>query len=420
MSSVTLDGLPVTSCRVNMPAFGVWWAEVEIDRPEALSGAATIALLDLTLRGTIVSGGVWQGRARYRIAAGAGGWGRVVGATSYANDLGVKASSVVGDAAAACGETIGAAPTGSVGFAYTRAEGPASRVLEDVAEHAWYVDSDGVTQFGARTGGTYTGGATRVATDPAQGRIELAPTAVADLLPGVVVDGLTAVDVEHVLDAGKLRTTVYGRRGTASSRMDAAMAALIDARTAGHRYFAPWEYRVMLRAGERYDLQAVRVSDGMPDLHRVRVRPGVGGCTTHAALGSLVLVAFVNGDPARPVVVGFDDADSGGYAPGSVEIHAGSTGSIASEHATSAEALVVAVQKTLVTIGALLTSAGEPGGATITAAGQDANGATLVGGLAAGTLGTLTKAAVLAALAAKTTDTSGDAPGLGWPSVRGA
>ena len=37
-------------------------------------------------------------------------------------------------------------------------------------------------------------------------------------------------------------------------------------------------------------------------------------------MGSMVLVAFVNGDPARPVVVAGDDPGSPGFAPSRLDV----------------------------------------------------------------------------------------------------
>ncbi len=91
------------------------------------------------------------------------------------------------------------------------------------------------------------------------------------------------------------------------------MQKIVATLTAHHRFYAPWEYRVVERVGERYHLQPVRVSSGMPTLRNVRARPGVAGACGYASLGSCVLVAFVDGSPARPVVVAFDDAESPGF-----------------------------------------------------------------------------------------------------------
>ena len=70
----------------------------------------------------------------------------------------------------------------------------------------------GTTQIGRRPTTTYEGGAPRVDVKPEDGRIELAADTIATLLPGATVDGLEAVDVEHTLEEGKLRTTIWGRR----------------------------------------------------------------------------------------------------------------------------------------------------------------------------------------------------------------
>jgi hypothetical protein len=317
VSTATLAGFAVTTCRVQIPAFGLPFADVEIVSPETLTGSVTLVLADLTLVGTVLSGGAFQGRARYRIVGGAGGWGATVAAKSYANDLGVKHSTVLTDVANACGESLGTIPAATAGPAYVRANAPAVTVLDGLFPGAWYVDEAGVTQIGARAVTTYKGGAPRTAVDLGDGRIELAADAIATLLPGVTVDGVEAVDVEHVLEGGKLRTTLWGRRAQRTG--DPAASALrcaVDLLTARHRYFAPWEYRVVSRSGERLNLQIVRTSSGMPNLSSVRIRPGVAGVRMRPKLGSLVVVAFVNGDAARPMVVAFDDYDGASASPG--------------------------------------------------------------------------------------------------------
>lgn len=422
MALATLNGHSVLAAHVSIPAWGVWTADVEIGSTEALTGAVTLVIDDLTLRGTIMSGGAYQTRGRYRIAGGAGGWGRPIPAKAYANDLGVRLSRVLADAAEACGETLGTVATTTVGTAFLRAEGPAARVLHELSPQAWYVDEAGVTQVGRRPAVTYTGTAPRITTDLARGMIELAPASLAGLVPGAVVDGLEAVDVEIALE-GALRVTIYGRGIADTARLPSALTRIVEGITAGHRFYGSWEYRVVARTGERLQLQVVRASSGMPDLFYapVPVR-AVAGVRVRPALGSTVLVSFVDGDPSKPYVAAFTaptDVDAG-FIPDELALMAGSTGSSPTEHATSAEALIVAVQTVLATVGAALTTAGSPAGAALTALVVDATFSTgLLATLAAGALGPSTQAALLAALAAKTADTSGASPGLGWPAVRG-
>lgn len=424
MSTATLNGLPALAARVSMPAWGLWWAEVECSGPEVLAGPVTLAFDGLTLIGTIVTAGAYQTRTRYRIVAGAGGWGRTIAAKSYSNDLGVKASLVLRDAALACGETIGVAPVGNVGPAFVRAEGPASRVLDALAPRGWYVDDAGLTHIGRRPAATFTGAASRMVNDAAQVRYELAPDAMqlGSLLPGVVVDGVEAVDVEHVLDAAGVRTTLWGRGIADTSRLSEALRRIVEGITAGSRWHAVWEYRVVQKAsgsggaepwptmGDLLDLQIVRVSTGMPDLRRVRVRPGVAGMRSHPPLGSRVLVAFVNGDPGRPMVVGFDEQDGPGAVADDIAIRAGSTGTHNYEHATSAEATTHLLATSLDTLASGL---GAPPGTGTTAVIAAITACT------AGAMGGGVKTALDAALAAKTANTTGSKPGLGWPAVRG-
>jgi hypothetical protein len=309
MSLATLNSLLVTAARVSLPAWGAWWAEVECASDQVLTGAVTLILDDLTLRGTVVTGGAYQTRTRYRIVGGAGGWGRTISARSYANDLGVKLSLVLRDAATAVGETMGTAPATAIGPAFVRAQGPASRVLEAVAPRGWYVDEAGVTQIGRRPARPFTGAASRMVNDAAQGRYELAPAegTLSQLLPGAVVDGVEAVDVEHVLDELGLRTTLWGRGIADTSRLSEAIRRIVESATASARFFGVWEYRIVQVSGDRLDLQIVRVSTGMPDLRAVPAYPETTYVDSTPPVlptpGSTVLVAFVNGDPSRPQLV---------------------------------------------------------------------------------------------------------------------
>ena len=425
MSAATLNGITATFVRVSIPAWGVWHAEVETDGTTTpLTGSVTLVVDGLTLVGTVLSSGASQARHRYRIAAGAAGWARVVPGKAYVSDLGVKRLNILTDAARAAGETMGTI-TGTVGPAFVRHAGPAASVLHELAPSAWYVDEAGVTQLGRRPAVAYTAEAPRITTDLAHGRIELAPSTLAGLLPGAIVDGIEAADVEIVLD-GTLRATIYGRGISDTDRVTGAMVRIVDTLTAASRFCAPWEYRVVRLSGERVDLQTVRVSSGMPDLRNVRVRPSAG-CRAHLTLGSLVLVSFVNGDPSRPVVTSTEEADAPGFVPADLYLQAGTTGASPTEHATSAEALVLALNVWLTALSTLfktppVATAPQTGasiGAVIDALNLDAATAGVVGTVNAAALGTLTKAAILASLAAKTADTGGDDPGLGWPNVRG-
>lgn len=324
MGISTLGGFTATSARVNIPAWGCWYAEASIDGEHILSGRVTLKIADLTLVGTILSGGTMLGRSSYRIVGGAGGWGRTVPKKSYANDATVKVATVIGDAAREVGESVAViAQTLRTGPAYVREEGPASLALNTLAPGAWYVDEAGTTHLGARAAGALVGKVTRVnPIDKARGKVVLAAESIATILPGVVVDGMSAVDVLHEVSAASgVRSTVWGAQNPSTLE---SLRALIHQLDPDRSFRGVTEYRVDTLNGSRVNLQPVRVSSGMPELKNVPVRPGVAGCEATLALAARVLVGFVDSDPSRPFVCAAEDADGEGFLPTVLKLGGGS------------------------------------------------------------------------------------------------
>jgi hypothetical protein len=322
----TLSDRTITRCRLMVPAWGLPFAEVEIDgRDELGDSTVTLRISDLEATMTVLTSGSWRGRRRYRLVGGSGGWGETIPARGYTSDLRVLRATVAADAAAAAGEIIDVSglSTDSLGGHWTRPEGPAARTLELLAPQGWRVGLDGITRFGAPPEVEYVGDATRVdLPDRAVGRIELAPQqgSVAALVPGAVVDGTVAVDVEHRIADGALRTSLWAAHG-ASSRLLSALGRIVEQLTARYRFAGSYSYRVVAQDGDRLDLQPERSAAAMPWLSRVRPRYFPGLRVDHQ-LGSLVVVQFLDSDPARPVVTGGDDPESEGWLPETVRIDA--------------------------------------------------------------------------------------------------
>ena len=103
MTAVEINGLPCVRARVQIPAWGAWWADVDPVGAQVLSGGVTLVVGGVTLKGTVISGGASEGRSGYRIVGGAGGWGRTVPARGYADDAGVTLATVVRDVASVVG-----------------------------------------------------------------------------------------------------------------------------------------------------------------------------------------------------------------------------------------------------------------------------------------------------------------------------
>lgn len=321
MSFVTLGGAPCSRLLAQIPAWGRAWFDVELTDETALTGAQTLAVGSRTFAVFVIAGGVAEGKARYRCVAGAGGWGKTIDAKPYHNDAGVKLATVLRDAASACGESMGTMPATVLGPHFARANDTASDALHLLAPRAWYIDTAGVTHVGAWSADTYTGDGARVRTDLARGVVELAVDEVANLLPGVSVDGHgPATDVEYEIVAKRATVRVYFKR-TLTRRL-AALAKTMRALDPLARYRGVWEYRVVSQQGQRFNLQPVRVSSGMPDLRRVPTR-GLPGIKATVALAEHVLVAFADCDPSRPNIIAHAAPDATGWLPTLIEFGSG-------------------------------------------------------------------------------------------------
>lgn len=315
MSTASLNGARATRATVWLPAWGVGYVDVDLDSEVAHEPGArvTFSIADASLECAVVSGGPSDGTSRYRLALGAGGWGRDIPARGYADDgAGVRRATIVSDAASECGESVtGSQSTERVGPGWVRDAGPASRALP---ERGWYVGLDGLTRLGLRDSTTYDGTAIRVATSRAIGIVELAAESLVGLEPGVVVDGIEALDVEWELTPKRLTVRCYGSPNGSSRRTEAIRRIVAGLFATPLRYQGTYEFRVVSQSGERLNLQPVRVSSGMPELTRVPVRLPPGVKATWFP-GSTCLVTFVDALPSRPVVVAGASPEEPGWMP---------------------------------------------------------------------------------------------------------
>lgn len=313
--------------RIQIPSKGVWWCDLDLPEDEILSGEVAVEVLDATFHGTVIAGGVAMGKSSWRIAGGTGRWGEVISAKYYVNDAGVSRALVAKDAAQECGEKIDVSGLdGVLGTSYVRPRGSASLVLDRVAPHAWRVGFDGVTR--AQSPSPPAGlsvlelDAPRMREQPQYGLIEISSDRIAHIQPGMVLDGRIITDIEHRIDAENGVRTVLYLADEPQSRRVSAIEKAVRRMLPELRYSGIYEYRIVVQEGERLSLQPVRSAVGLPDIRRARVRMGSPGIRADHRLGSVVLLAFVNSDPSRPVVVGFDDPESPGFLPTKLEIDA--------------------------------------------------------------------------------------------------
>jgi hypothetical protein len=315
--TIRINGAVAVSGRFLAPGAGVWSFEASVDLGAAETppeGRVTVTVGSDTLSGTVDPrrSGRMGTTARVLVVAGAGGWDKPVPALHLKNDLGVTSTAAFTAAAAAVGETVVDPAPRRLGADYVRTAGPASRVLRGVA---WYLDAAGVTHIGKRPALPIAPDVSILEWDPLERRAVLA----ADRLvwPGtLLVDprfGTGIVrDVEQNFTADGARVLAWCETGAiaeeeAGNRLARGLAALA-AHAVGVVHLRRYAYRVVLQGADgRVTLQVVSREDRVPEMLRaVPVWAWPPGVSQILAPGTVVLVAFVAGDAAAPVVVGFD------------------------------------------------------------------------------------------------------------------
>jgi hypothetical protein len=326
-----LSGLRVTSARLTTPLAGAWTADVGLPDDTALPpGPLTLSIGNLAVTGAVVRTDSLGGSRHVRLVGGAGGWARETTPQGYHDDGGVIRGTVLRDLAALTGEVFFpadlAAASDSVGTDYVREAAPASRTLEQLVGEQWWIDPQGQTHLVPRPTGTlisspflierYDGGA---------GRIVASTEDYASWVPGAVLvselldQPMTLVDVAIVTDGDesvRVEAMVVPQGaplGGLEDRVLGALRAIIRQEARALTFAGVWEYQVTsstVDAAGRTLVDGLPLAPGatLPPLRSAEVRPGVPGLSCAPAVGSRVLVAFVNQSPARPVIVSFDSA----------------------------------------------------------------------------------------------------------------
>lgn len=216
MSYASLNGRRIVSGRITIPYYGIWVADILLALSDGITSPATVTIGDLSLVGSIYRAASFTGTRSVRLIGGAGGWRKTLPAQFYQSTGGVRLSMVLGDAAAAVGETVKIATDTSLGTAWTREGGyPAERLLRFLAGPTWWMDNAGVTQVGPRTGGAIGSSFQVINWSGGKGSFEIATETLGDWMPGRTFTsvnvktaqtvGMTTIDVDN---DGKLRLTV--------------------------------------------------------------------------------------------------------------------------------------------------------------------------------------------------------------------
>jgi hypothetical protein len=310
MTAAFVNDARAISVRLFIPWRGAWLADVDLDPENAKTfptGAVTLKIGDTTLAGTVDdrSSGRFASSVHMRIVGGAGAWDKPVRPQHFHNDAGVSSRDVYQATAGELGEQVNDPSPLSFGVDYVRSGGAGARVFGD---RDWFVDLAGVTQVGARAAATPDKTLEIMSFDAQAQRADVASDGV--LLPGTVLtdsrfDGpLTVRDVEQTFDTSGSRATAWCSKAPVT-RLLGGLGHLVR-ELAGTTYLRLYAYRFISDNGARLNLQAIDKAPGLPDTIPIPVFPGMAGLSAKLTASQEVLVAFLEGDPAQPVVVGFD------------------------------------------------------------------------------------------------------------------
>jgi len=329
---VTVDGREAASVRLLVGYVGPWQAWVHLNDDEPLPvppERVTIRIGSTSFVGVVAEAADGtQGLQRFaRIVGGAGAWGDVVATRSYHNDAGVKARLVVDDLATMLGESVGSFEPAStrIGRDYARQAEPASVALTNAIGPgvAWYVDYAGVTHVGARPTSTPDVNTYQVLEyDPRENTAELSVDDAGSVVIGsTLTNGLdapaTVRELEITADGNSALKVRAWLGGVAQQpgRLAGLITALVR-RVVAERLYGIYRYRIVSQLGDgRLDLQSVNPGAGLPDLTYITSWPGVSGVHGDAAPGGEVLVQFVEGNRAQPIVTAFAPYGADGFTP---------------------------------------------------------------------------------------------------------
>lgn len=89
-----------------------------------------------------------------------------------------------------------------------------------------------------------------------------------------------------------------------TNRLFDAIRRIIRSEFPSYAYHGIYEYAVQSASSMKVDATPVDTSLGLPFISNIPIKSSIMGETVTPTVGNVVLVAFVNGSPSRPVVIG--------------------------------------------------------------------------------------------------------------------
>jgi hypothetical protein len=314
--TATINGVPILRGRIHLQRVGAWCADLAVGQETELSGHAEIVFSSggLTLSGQIVRTGVFMETAVLRVVPGAGGLPRPTKPKYWRN---VPARFIAQDLLAQVGERL--APSSAPVLdrmltAHCQTEMATASAIDALATKIgclWRALPDGSIWTGQETWPAVKAPGPSLSQDP-RAASETWGVEVPSLLPGSTLDGRRISMVEHQIATGAIRTIVWyetsdDATGMADDRKTKAIRSLVEHFTAPLDYHGQRTARIVQQRPDG-SLDLFPDDPAWPQLTQVPIRYGLPGVSATVAPGGVVLFAFENGDPARPVATLWDQA----------------------------------------------------------------------------------------------------------------
>lgn len=322
----TVAGLQVVGGALLMPLIGAWTADLQLATQQQITGAVTVVIGNLTLAGFVYRSESYGGQVRARLVGGYGGWRKGPGdglvPQGYGSNQGVKLSTILQDAASACGEQVNVFADVTIGQAFVRvafATSVASDVLWQMLAlgyiTAWYVAPSGVTMTGPWPLITVSTPFDVTDQRPDEGVVIVATEDYASWMPGAtftspLLDGsYTSGGVQYVWgEDGVFRLEVLTAAAPFRDRVLGPIQQLVQKELAPLRFFGRYAYTISSPTGTTIDGAPTDTTLGLPDVQNVPLTADSLASYTPPS-GGTAHIQFVNGDPTQPVCV-WTEADS--------------------------------------------------------------------------------------------------------------
>lgn len=324
----TCGGLQVVGGTLLIPLIGAWTADLQLAGQQLVTGQVSVVIGNLTLQGFVYRSEPYGGQVRARLVGGYGGWRTSIMPQGYGSAQGVKLSTILNDAASACGEQVNIFADTTVGQAFVRVNFGTS-VASDILWQmialgymtAWYVAPSGVTMTGPWPLATVSTPFTVTDQKPDEGIVEIGTEDYASWMPGAsfsnpLLTGMfTSAGVQYVFDnEGNFRFQVLTGITSPNGMEDRVLGPfqrVIQKEIAPLRFFGRYSYKIVNPSSTTIDGTPVDTTLGLPDVQNVPITADSLATYTPPS-GGVAHVQFVNGDPTQPICVWTESDSSNG------------------------------------------------------------------------------------------------------------